>query len=244
MVEAKLSEDHLAQEAMRQYYDESDYFERELEKFRDRTSSFQRYRIAKVLRLYTPGPADRVLDLACGWGTFTFSMAPLCQEVVGIDYSSKAIEGCRRLQKRGDFNTCSFRCAPVDQTGEPSDSFDAVICADGVEHLYREPFEGLLKETRRILKPGGKLVIWTPHRGHLFEILKAHHWILKQDPSHVDFKSMKQILSSLKAHGFIIRVARYEASHLPLFCILERALGGFLPILRRRIAVLAEKSGT
>jgi len=226
---------------MRHFYDTSDYYDRELEKFSDLDSPFQRYRISKILRLHTPKATDRVLDLGCGWGTFCFALAPLCREVVGIDYSSKAVELCREFQKRHEGSNVTFRCASIEDTGELSSSFDAVLCADLVEHLYPELFEALVREAYRVLERGGKLVIWTPHRGHLLEILKAHNLLLKQDPSHVDFKSMARIVSTLQAHRFVIEKAYYDESHLPGFRHLERVLGGFFPLFRRRIAVLAEK---
>jgi cyclopropane fatty-acyl-phospholipid synthase-like methyltransferase len=232
---------HVAQEAMQDFYDTSDYFDRDLEKLGDLNSRFQRYRISMVVALYQPKAADRVLDLGCGWGTFSFAAAPVCREVVGIDYSQKAIRLCGQLLKRYGYGNVSFRCAPVDRTGEPSESFDAVLCADIVEHLYPEAFEGLLHESHRVLKGRGKLVVWTPHRGHLFEVLRAHDLILKRDPSHVDFKSMGRLIRSLRAHGFQIRRATYEESHLPGFRSIERALGCSWPLFRRRIALLAER---
>jgi hypothetical protein len=43
--------------------------------------------------------------------------------------------------------------------------------------------------------------------------------------------------------GFEIERAYYAESHLPLLSLAERALQGFVPFLRRRIAVLGRKPG-
>ena len=46
----------------KEYYDSSDYFEG-ADHVVDLDSSFQRYRVAKVLEIYTPMASDRVVDL-------------------------------------------------------------------------------------------------------------------------------------------------------------------------------------
>ena len=110
-----------------------------------------------------------------------------------------------------------------------------------MEHLYPEISEKVLDECRKLLKKEGKLVIWTPNRGHILEILKNNNIILKRDVSHVDYKSMDNLLTSLHKRDFSVRKSYYAESHIPVFRILERLLIPVLPLLRRRIAILAEK---
>ena len=80
--------------------------------------------------------------------------------------------------------------------------------------------------------------MWTPHRGHLLEVLKNNRILLKPDPTHVDYKSMARVRDLLGDAGFRISRAYYAPSHLPLLRVAERALGRWVPLLRRRIAVL------
>ena len=82
-------------------------------------------------------------------------------------------------------------------------------------------------------------MIWTPHRGHILEILKNHDILLARDVSHVDYKSMDRLLTSLKRHGFRILKHYYAESHVPVLSVIEKALLGVIPLLRRRIAILA-----
>ena len=117
-----------------------------------------------------------------------------------------------------------------------------MICADLVEHLYPDVYESVIQEAKRVLVDGGRLVIWAPHRGHFLEILKNNNVILKKDPSHVDYKSLKELTASLSEHGFAIRKAYYKESHLPVISLAEKLLMRWLPFFRRRIAVLAEKA--
>jgi hypothetical protein len=84
-------------------------------------------------------------------------------------------------------------------------------------------------------------VTWTPHRGHVLEVLKNRDIILRRDPTHVDYKSMDAMKRLLSDAGFAIERAYYAESHLPLVRVAERLLQGAVPLLRRRIAVLGRK---
>jgi cyclopropane fatty-acyl-phospholipid synthase-like methyltransferase len=196
-----------------------------------------------VLELCRPGAEDRVVDLGCGWGTFTFALAPCCREVVGVDYSRESILLCSRLLEKKKPANVRFLCADAQHTGLEPDGYDAVIAADLAEHLYPDVFDNVVDECRRILKPNGRLAIWTPHRGHLIEVLKNRDILLKHDPSHVDYKSMARLNDCLARRGFAVEKAYYAESHLPLVRWVEKALLRHVPLLRRRIAVLARKKG-
>ena len=223
------------------YYDRSEYFGADSAHLRDMKSAFQRYRIRKVLEIYRPGPEERVLDLGCGWGTFSFALAREADRVVGVDFSERSIAHCRERQARSAFYNLRFVQADAGDTGLDADSFDVVVAADLYEHLYPDDSRRVTAEAWRVLKRGGRFVIWTPHRGHLLEVLKNNGIVLRPDPTHVDYKSMEALRELLDAEGFVIEKAYYAESHLPVLRDVERALMGRIPLLRRRIAVLARK---
>jgi 2-polyprenyl-3-methyl-5-hydroxy-6-metoxy-1,4-benzoquinol methylase len=230
------------QKKMKEFYDQSDYFSEVVEYTDLLKSAFQKYRVARVKTIYSPNKEERVLDLGCALGTFCFTLALQCKEIIGLDYSRKAIDIANKLLKNSPYHNIKFICRDAQSTGLESASFDVIICADLFEHLYPEVFEKVLDECQRLLKKGGKLVIWTPHRGHVLEILKNHDIILKRDVSHVDYKSMDYLLRNLRKRNFLIQKSYYAESHVPIFRILERLLLPVLPIMRRRIAILAKKS--
>ena len=225
----------------REFYDRTDYFEGKGEHLQRLDGSFQRYRISKVLQIHRPGQGDRVLDLGCGWGTFSFALAQEVGEVVGIDFSEKSIEICRNRLEESRFDNLSFHCVDAGATGLEPDSFDAAIAADLFEHLYPDDTFRVIDESHRLLKSGGHLVVWTPHRGHLLEILKNNEILLKRDVSHVDYKSMERLTQALDGKGFWIEKSYYVESHLPVLRMVERLFQSHLPFLRRRIAILARK---
>lgn len=222
------------------YYDSTTYFQ-EAPHLLDRDSRFQRYRIRMVTALAAPGPEDRVVDLGCGWGTFEFALAPSVREILGVDFSRKSIEYCRRQLAREPHDNVSFLCADAGDTGLPAGSTDLVVAADLYEHLYPVDSQRVTTEAFRLLREGGRFAVWTPHRGHLLEILKNNRILLKPDPTHVDYKSMDRMQDLLAGAGFRIQRAYHAESHLPGLNLLERALGSVVPVLRRRIAVLGVK---
>ena len=232
-----MTEPHIGKE----YYDRSDYFEVRAGHLTDMQSPFQRYRVQKVLDIYMPMSGQRVVDFGCGWGTFGFELSHRVAEVVGIDFSEKSIELCNSRLESDPRENLTFLCADAGDTGLEAESYDVVIAADLFEHLYPEDSTRVVEEAYRILKPGGRFSVWTPHRGHFLEVLKNRDILIKRDISHVDYKSLARLKDMMEQAGFGIERAYYAESHLPGLRIVERLLQGMVPLLRRRIAVLGQK---
>jgi len=119
-------------------------------------------RVRIVLDALSPGSRMRILDIGCGVGTFAFHACRLGAECVGIDYSPESVkvarELCRRFQKRAQFLVADACHVPF-----PDRSFDAVVAADFIEHVTLNDKDTILKEIKRVLKPGGTVVIYTPN---------------------------------------------------------------------------------
>ena len=223
----------------KEFYDSTDYFDGA--HLVDYESPFQQYRVRKVLEIHRPGPGARVIDLGCGWGTFDFALADHVDSILGVDFSERSIEICEQRLRDRPVENVRFLCADAGDTGLEEGGWDVVLAADLFEHLYPDDSTRVAREAFRLLRPGGRFVTWTPHRGHILEILKNRDILLKRDVSHVDYKSMDEMKRLLTEAGFEIERAYYAESHVPGLRLAERLLQPLVPLLRRRIAVLGRK---
>jgi len=223
------------------YYDTSGYFEEGADHLLDPHSRFQRYRVSEVLRIYTPAKDARVMDLGCGWGTFTAALTPRVGKLIAADFSLRSLELTRlRMDAEGLASRAQLLCADATSIPLGDASLDVVLAADLVEHLYPDQTVAMVEECARILHPGGKLIVWTPNPGHIFERLRVLG-VLRADPSHVDYKTLGRMTGLLEAAGFEIERSEYRPSHLPGFRWAERVLQRTIPPMRRRIAILANR---
>lgn len=223
------------------YYDASGYFTEGGSHLLSPESNFHRYRVREVLAGCGDLTGLRVLDLGCGWGTISFALAAAgAGQVIGIDFSAAAISICRERLGREPSSSLEFLQGDAGDTGLPAGEWDLVVAADLVEHLYPEDTLRVYTEAQRLLRPGGRLLIWTPNPGHILERLRFAG-ILRADPTHVDYKRLGRLGRDLESTGFRILESRYRPSHLPVFRWIETALQGFIPVLRRRILLLAER---
>jgi SAM-dependent methyltransferase len=114
----------------------------------------------KVLAFARTCRAERYLDIGCGNGSFSVLLrdALRANEVYGIEIVEKAAEEARKL------GLCCVQL-DIDKERLPfGDSFfDAVFAGNIIEHLLNP--ERLLEETRRVLKPGGRLLLTTDNLG-------------------------------------------------------------------------------
>ena len=97
-----------------------------------------------------------VLDLGCGTGLQTVLLARRCASILGLDVSPAAIqEAQERALRCGVADRATFRCAPIEQCGLPSDSFDRVYSFCVLEHIAN--LDRVLAELLRLMKPGAEM---------------------------------------------------------------------------------------
>ncbi len=107
------------------------------------------------------GNEQRVLDLGCGTGALTLRAAQKGAHVVGIDINQGMLEIARKRAKaeglEPDIELREMGVAELD--GEEPASFDVVMSGLCFSELTEEELSYALRETKRILKPGGLLLI-------------------------------------------------------------------------------------
>lgn len=131
---------------------------------------------AAAMHLPAPKRKARVLDVGCGSGVLLARMKALGWDVEGVEVDPGAVEAGR---KRG----LAVRLGTLHEQRFPDASFDAIHSAHVIEHVH-DPV-GLLKECRRILRPGGNLVFLTPNIQSWGHETYREAWLNLDPPRHL-----------------------------------------------------------
>lgn len=223
------------------HYDRA-YFDDLVARYRTR-NRFARQRIKNVfLLLGSDLKGKTLIDIGCGMGTFTVEAARAGAHGVGVDPAGEAVQAGLRVAAAEGVKHADFVQADAARLPLPDASCDVVLAADMTEHLDDDTMSKIFAEAYRALRPGGRMVIYTPESSHLFERLKDRG-VMTQDPSHIGIRSAAELTTALRAAGFDVGPVRYLPSHLPGWNLLERGLSRWVPLLRRRIGIVATRKG-
>jgi ubiquinone/menaquinone biosynthesis C-methylase UbiE len=218
-------------------YDDA-YFQDLAERYRTR-NRFARQRIANVFSLLPPLAGKRVLDVGCGMGTFAIEAGRHGAHAVGLDLASAALPAALAVA-RSEQADAAFVRADAAVLPIRSGSVDVALAADFTEHLDGETLDRIAAELARVVKVGGQLIVYTPSPSHFLERLRDVG-VLKQDSSHIGLRPAGELAAAFEAHGFVTMRREYLPSHLPLLKSVERWFGRWVPPLRRRIGIVAER---
>ncbi len=195
-------------------------------------------RLAAVEDLVEPRADERVLDLGCTAGAIAHFLSTFGCEAVGVDSEPRAIERARGLHPELRFDVADVAALPYED-----ESFDKAVAADLVEHLDDATLAGMLSETRRVLKPGGTLSVYTPNPKHLIERLKERELILAQNPTHIGLRPAEELAAAIERAGLIVERDEWRASFIPVFRWVEGAGGRWSASLRYRLCLRAHRPG-
>jgi SAM-dependent methyltransferase len=102
-------------------------------------------------------PGSRVLDVGCGDSIFPVFLAFLGHRVTAVD-----LEFTTNLGRLHGVPTTYLR-ADLAALPVGDEHFDAVFCISVIEHLAEPRIPGAIQELRRVLKPGGRLLLTTDY---------------------------------------------------------------------------------
>ncbi|MFB6208871.1 MAG: class I SAM-dependent methyltransferase [Candidatus Nanohaloarchaea archaeon] len=120
--------------------------------------------------------AEKVLDIGCDNGRVIRKLSDEIDEAYGFDFD---------CTEPDDDNIYFEEADATEKFPYEEDKFDSIICREVLEHVT-DPYN-LLKESRRVLKPEGRILITTPNidnlvyrikgaepaDGHIFELKKT-----------------------------------------------------------------------
>ena len=114
---------------------------------------------------------DRILDLGCDWGYLAMLASSRGAETHGIDICDRSIAFGMELAGKNGYSI-NLRYANATAIPYPDAYFDYVFSIEAFEHFFLEDRPRIVGEIKRCLKPGGKLIITTPNKFGLAEIVK------------------------------------------------------------------------
>ena len=103
-----------------------------------------------------------VLDNGCGIGTYVVRLRTVAQEVYGLDYElDRVLEAGRRPERP------PVVCGAGEHLPFPDARFDLVLSNEVIEHVRDD--RAAISEMVRVLRPGGRAVIFCPNRWYPVE---------------------------------------------------------------------------
>lgn len=134
-----------------------------------------RTEVLAATRLAGLSTGSRVLDVPCGYGRHAVPLAAEGYHVVGLDRSAAQLEEARR--RRGGANGPRLVRSDYREIPLATGTFDgALSLLSSLGYAGDEGDRAVLGEIRRVLRPGGRLVIETNHRDRLPQRSLVREW--------------------------------------------------------------------
>src|SRR5262249_50784031 len=132
-------------------------------------------------REFAPALDGRILEVGAGTGTLSEFLLPFSQKLICLEPARNLIpELRRRLQTYVLANLEQVEVVANDFEGfcaESADnSVDAIVCVNVLEHIQED--EEVMREMRRIMRPGGHLCLFVPALPFIYGTLDqefGHH---------------------------------------------------------------------
>ena len=160
---------------------------------------------------------SKVLDIGCGRGVMLRALLDLGHEAHGVEIAPEAASGADPRAQ--------IRIAPeLAKADYEENSFDAVIMWHVLEHLPHP--EKTLAEIRRILRPGGRLILAVPNFGSLQSRRTGNHWFHLDLPRHLYHFTPETLQRLLACNEFHYESVRHMA-------MLQNSFGWLQSMLNR-----------
>ena len=156
--------------------------------------------VAPYVRLAADHPP--VLDVGCGRGEFLAACREQKVDARGVDVNERSVAD---LRQRG--LEAALGAVPSCFEGLADGSLGSILAVHVVEHLPHEALFALFREARRVLRPGGLLMIETPNAESI-AMAASDFW---RDPTHIAPRHPAALTVLAREHGF--EIAEIRAVH-------------------------------
>ena len=138
------------------------------------------------------------LDVACGTGLFTRSIAREMRFVYGIDISMGMLKKAAEYAERNGISNIRFARAKAENLPFPEGLFDGVVCC-GALHLFPDTEEALT-EIARVMKKGARLAVMTIVKRRFLKFKRVYEHLRKDHGVHIF--DVEELSSHLSNTGF------------------------------------------
>lgn len=179
------------------------YFDRWSRRYDEgRISGWFQYTQELAVRELNLKPNSRILDVGCGTGHAVVRLASMCPrgKVCGIDISAGMVAKASAKVSKNTSAKVEFLQASSDDIPYPAAEFDHVLCTNSFHH-YPSPSR-VLEEMRRVLKPGGQLVILENAPDLSWYTLAWDRILRLVEKGHVRYYTSREIGVMLRASNF------------------------------------------
>ena len=138
-----------------------------------------------------------VLDIACGTGYWSHIMSKVAKSVTGVDVDKFAVENAQKQYKADNLRYLlgDWETIPMDDA-----SVDIAVSFETIEHIVN--YDHFLQELKRVLKPGGMLLMSTPN----------FRWEIVKNKYHVSNFTTESFVSAVEKH-FTLDEVCYQGKH-------------------------------
>jgi SAM-dependent methyltransferase len=158
-----------------------------------------RERLERMVSAAPLKPEDLILEVGCGTGRLTMPLAAITPaRVVGIDAEARMLEVARQKDPDGrvDWQRGSAYRLPI------ADETAAMTLMVMVVHLLRQRRRAF-GEARRVLRPGGRLVVWTFTPRHVKEFYLNEYFPSIESIDGPRFPDAPVLAEELRRSGFV-----------------------------------------
>ncbi len=154
--------------------------------------------IYTIIQSHLPKREIDALDVGCGTGVLTYNLAAFCRSVVGTDKEEEMIEEAKINAPAN----CSFVVSPAETMPFYDSSFDLITVAQAF-HWFEQ--EKAIKEFKRLIRPGGLIVILRKRSPDGAKILADFVWpvLNKYVNEQTRLPRNQNDFSKLKDAGFV-----------------------------------------
>jgi len=173
---------------------------------------------------------SKILDVGCATGVFLKKCDKYGLKTYGLDYSKKLLTKAKKNTK------AKLTLGSAEDLSLYKDNyFNLVTGFDVIEHLAG-PYN-FVKESYRVIKDGGKLILSTPNLNSLGRFLVQKQWHGYSDKTHRYLFTRESLAFLLESVGF--KVVKNEAPFHPLPKMIQRfanklGLGGQIWIVAKK----------